>query len=644
MEVGQRIGPFEIERELGSGAMGTVYRARVTDTGQVVALKVIAFGLAGNESARKRFEREAAILKQLRHRHIVRLVATGQWRKTPFFAMEYVDGESLDRAQARRGRFSWEEVVRIGIQLCDALQHAHERGIIHRDIKPSNIMVLRDGTVKLTDFGIAKDIDVTALTGANNTIGTAAYMSPEQCKGEKDITGKSDLYSLGVVFYELITGEKPFKAESTVDMFLAHVSGSFVRPSRLVLELPPWLDTLICQLLEKKPEHRPLDAAMTKRALEEVLEKVETQRSAGAEVAAAKVADRDRYRGTMADETDREAARTLRAAARKRKVKKKRTPFYQQVWFQVVAIALFLGGMGFLIYEATRPESAEAMARVVDARLKEIDGDVQSIDRALQAVNSYLAVYGDRDSEETRRMAALRGQLSVDRREVVLHNCFRRNIAPEIGYDEASWELTRSALEAEAAGDLRRARQNWEKIAAEGPAEGEWKGVAEKKLARLGQVEVRQKELADRLRQARIDEVPPGYEAEPEKLAVDAVRFEEYQDPRRALQRWEEVRKQTERDLSRRDWFLLAAGKVRELKDRLPEEDPEQELRDRLAQIDKALALARAWKDESGGVPRRNARNICRDLRDLYSGDPSPEVAQKAKEAEALLAEMTSGS
>ncbi|HEY8505073.1 MAG TPA: serine/threonine-protein kinase, partial [Gemmataceae bacterium] len=136
MEVGQRIGPFEIERELGSGAMGTVYRARVTDTGQVVALKVIAFGLAGNESARKRFEREAAILKQLRHRHIVRLVATGQWRKTPFFAMEYVDGESLDRAQARRGRFSWEEVVRIGIQLCDALQHAHERGIIHRDIKP----------------------------------------------------------------------------------------------------------------------------------------------------------------------------------------------------------------------------------------------------------------------------------------------------------------------------------------------------------------------------------------------------------------------------------------------------------------------------------------------------------------------------
>src|SRR5919197_3639282 len=112
--------------------------------------------------------------------------------------MEYVEGESLDRVMARRGRMSWEEVVALGQQLCGALQHAHERGIVHRDIKPSNIMVLPAGTLKLTDFGIAKDLDGTQLTSANCTVGTAAYMSPEQCRGEKIITHKSDLYSLGI--------------------------------------------------------------------------------------------------------------------------------------------------------------------------------------------------------------------------------------------------------------------------------------------------------------------------------------------------------------------------------------------------------------------------------------------------------------
>ena len=126
-------------------------------------------------------------------------------------------------ASVNRAPFTWEEVIEMGKPLCAALQHAHDKGIIHRDLKPSNLMLTREGMLKLTDFGIAKDVDVTALTGANNTIGTAAYMSPEQCKGERNLTGKSDLYSLGVVFYELLTGRKPFIAESSVDMFLMHV-------------------------------------------------------------------------------------------------------------------------------------------------------------------------------------------------------------------------------------------------------------------------------------------------------------------------------------------------------------------------------------------------------------------------------------
>src|SRR5947209_5812166 len=248
MLVGQKIGPFAVDKELGAGAMGAVYRARHEETGQRVAIKIVAPGLATNKTAMDRFKREAAILKQLKHPNIVRLVATGRFSGTPFYAMEYVEGESLDRVMGRRGRISWEEVVTLGKQLCDALKHAHDTGIVHRDLKPANVMVLPDGTVRLTDFGIAKDTDATALTSANCTVGTAAYMSPEQCRGERDLTFKSDLYSLGVMFYELLTGRKPFQAENPMDMFMKHVHEKCERPSRLVLDIPVWLDNLICQL------------------------------------------------------------------------------------------------------------------------------------------------------------------------------------------------------------------------------------------------------------------------------------------------------------------------------------------------------------------------------------------------------------
>src|SRR5262249_15972989 len=144
--------PFDIEKQLGSGAMGAVYRARYRKTGQRVALKVLAPGLGANETALKRFEREAEVLKQFNHRNIVRFYVASQFQGTPYNAMEYVDGESFDHVLKRRGRLTWEEVVEFGKQLCAALQHAHEQGIIHRDLKPSNLMRTPDGTIKLTDF------------------------------------------------------------------------------------------------------------------------------------------------------------------------------------------------------------------------------------------------------------------------------------------------------------------------------------------------------------------------------------------------------------------------------------------------------------------------------------------------------------
>src|SRR5262245_23243123 len=405
MHVGKTFGPFAIDKELGSGAMGTVYRARFQPDGQdekTVALKVIAFGLSGNEQALARFEREYQILRQLKHPNIVRLLANGRYKGTPFFAMEFVDGRSLDRIMAERitapgkAPFTWEEVVEFGRQLCAALQHAHERGIIHRDLKPSNLMLTREGILKLTDFGIAKDVDVTALTGQNNTIGTAAYMSPEQCKGERTLTGKSDLYSLGVVFYELLTGRKPFQAESSVDMFLLHVSGTFTRPAQLNPDIPVWLDTLVCQMMEKKPEHRPRDAAMVGQVLDEITEKVAAQVSAGADMATARGADTRK----IGDAEDRSAAKFIRAGAKKKKLRKKRRPFYTHGWFVGLACLLVIGTFGWAFWKfALAPPTAESL-------LERIKG---ASDPVLQKeyVADYLKYYRNRDDEETRMVKAL---------------------------------------------------------------------------------------------------------------------------------------------------------------------------------------------------------------------------------------------
>jgi serine/threonine-protein kinase len=378
MEIGQKLGPFTIEEELGSGAMGTVYRVTYRDDSgraQPMALKIISFGLAGNETAVARFEREHSILKQLKHPNIVRSYAFGRYKGTPFFSMEFVQGESLDHILARRLRFSWEEIVLMGKQICSALQYAHEKGIIHRDLKPSNLMRLEDGTVKLTDFGIAKDMDVTALTGANATVGTAAYMSPEQCRGE-NITAKSDLYSLGVVFFELLTGRKPFVAESPVDMFMKHVNEAPPRPNWVLKgsssgEIPTWLETIVLQMLEKKPEHRPLNAQIIADALEEGLQKYYSGQSAAVDAVKARVGDR-RIQSNILDETDREAARTLRSVIQKKKIRKKTSPFYTKIWFQLIVIPLFLLGFIAVLSLVIRPiisPSADSIYRLAERKM-----------------------------------------------------------------------------------------------------------------------------------------------------------------------------------------------------------------------------------------------------------------------------------
>lgn len=370
---GKQIGTFKIEKELGSGAMGAVYRAFDERTGQHVAIKFIAPGLGENDRIYQRFEREAKVLQQLKHPNIVRRIGTGKYHKTPFFIMEYVDGKTLAQVLEERGKLPWDEVIEIGKQIASALYHAHCLGIIHRDLKPSNLMLTREGRIKLTDFGIAKDLDAEALTSVGCTVGTAAYMSPEQCQGVRDLTHKSDLYSLGVVLYELLTGRKPYYAENVMDMFMLHVRGTFERPSRFVLDIPVWLDTLVCQLLEKDPDKRPEDAHMVEVALEEVRQKVEAQRSVGVAVAG-KVALRPKTA------EDRRAAETL-LESRKRKRKKNRSHWKTRLQTALTAggLALALIAVVVLLIIALQPESPEqeyrGAERLVNEGLKLLDSD-----------------------------------------------------------------------------------------------------------------------------------------------------------------------------------------------------------------------------------------------------------------------------
>jgi serine/threonine-protein kinase len=487
MLVGQQLGPFQIDKELGAGAMGAVYRARYVKTGQIVAVKVMAPGLGDNNpNAVARFEREAAILKQLNHPNIVRLFGVGKFQGTRYYAMEYIIGESLDRVMSRRGRMTWEEVVELGRQLCDGLQHAHEKGVVHRDLKPSNLMVLADGTLKLTDFGIAKDLDVTALTSANCTVGTASYMSPEQCKGERDIIAKSDLYSLGIVFYELITGRKPFNAENAMDMFLLHVQGKFERPSRIVLDMPIWMDNLICQMMEKKPEQRPLNAKMISDSLGSIQEKVEAQHSAGADAVHARMIDRPR--GTRnPNEQDKAAARAL--TGKKGKRKRKRKMWYSRVWLQAAAILAILGLIGGLIVFAVQPPDPQALysrAKKLMESSDQKDHDKANADDGPIAV--YLDHYAGLQNKQTADVLDWRRQYAVECDEELLEKLANgKTVFPDDPNAEPK-ELALKAVKAQEKGDATEARRLWQEMIQKytpKAAHEDWGTVAANHLAPL---------------------------------------------------------------------------------------------------------------------------------------------------------------
>lgn len=272
--MGERLGKWILSREIGRGGMGRVYLAREEVTGRQAAIKILSAELAQDAGFLLRFQREIETLSKLQHPNIVQFYDAGNESGYYFYAMEFIDGQNLAEILEAQTRVPWRDALAIAQQVCPALKHVHDHGIIHRDLKPSNILFRSDGVLKLTDFGIAKIFASSHLTQTGGVVGTAEYISPEQAQG-KPATKRSDIYSLGIVLYYLITGKLPFEGTSFVDLLHKHRYGQFEKPSRLVPDLPYEIDDLLCQLLEKDPSKRPPDCMVLMKQLEALKKKLD---------------------------------------------------------------------------------------------------------------------------------------------------------------------------------------------------------------------------------------------------------------------------------------------------------------------------------------------------------------------------------
>jgi WD40 repeat protein len=246
---------YEIIAELGRGGMGVVYQARQTILNRPVALKMVLHGSHASAGDLARFLAEGEAVAQLQHANIVQIYEVGQQAGLPYFSLEYVEGGTLAQ-RLQGGPLPPREAARLAEVLAGAMAYAHGRGLIHRDLKPSNVLLATDGTPKITDFGLARRVAGGGLTATGAVLGTPAYMAPEQAGGKKDITTLCDVYSLGALLYELLTGRPPFQAPTPLDTMLRVMSEEPVPPRRLQPKVPRDLETICLKCLQKEPHKR----------------------------------------------------------------------------------------------------------------------------------------------------------------------------------------------------------------------------------------------------------------------------------------------------------------------------------------------------------------------------------------------------
>jgi serine/threonine protein kinase len=265
--IGTSVGPYRIESVLGIGGMGRVYRATDPE-GTQVALKLVRSDLAEDSVFRKRFEREAKIAQDVKNPHVVPVLDTGEHEGVPYLSQLFIQGGSLEQKLKREIRLGVSTALAICAQVADGLDALFRGGMVHRDVKPANVLLDTDGTALITDFGLAKDSQGTALTRPGQALGSMDYMSPEQIRGE-DVTAATDVYSLGCVMFECLSGAPPFADRQGMRVLWAQLQDEPSDPTAELADAPPGLGAAVLRALEKDVAKRPQSAGEYARLLYE---------------------------------------------------------------------------------------------------------------------------------------------------------------------------------------------------------------------------------------------------------------------------------------------------------------------------------------------------------------------------------------
>jgi eukaryotic-like serine/threonine-protein kinase len=467
--IGTRIGNWILEAELGTGSLGTVYRAvnsepKNENDPAVAAVKILSHPLCVDPTFQARFPAEMLALRRLTHPNIARFHDSGVHAGLPYYATEFVDGTDLATLLATTGAgLSWpEHFFRIAVQAVRALKHAHHRSILHRELKPGNLILLADGSLKVTDFGVAKILNRAPLTLPADAMGTTGFLAPEHFTG-KPLTRRSDLYALGGVLYTVLTGRAPFAAASAAELMHKHCYTLPDRPANFVPKLPHELDEFVCALLAKDPARRPASAAALLDELDQIRGKMERK---GTRVLLPPSAEDPTGQHTPLGTVPTEAPDPAERPGTRRQA--------------IVLGALFVAVVGAILFVFFRPRPApEVLWDAVQPRLASNEPD--DWDAARDALDALARWHPDWRPDDVR-----------DAKQFVLE---RKELAKTfLLFDKAKYateaeRLYHRGLKLVQVADVGEARRTWEsliRIFADSSVDRHWVDLARRGLEELG--------------------------------------------------------------------------------------------------------------------------------------------------------------